>query len=94
MNRQQREQKKMALLAMIQQQRQDLVASRDLWLHSTARYDRGWEVLLGLRHYLMLGAGVMAIGILRRPRPLLRWGKRALGLWSSWRLLRNSLLHR
>lgn len=86
-----REQRKALLLSQIQQQRLDLSACQRDWLQATRSFDRGWLTLLNLRSWAIAGGGLMAIWGLRRPRLLMRWGKRGLGLWSSWRLIRNTL---
>ena len=79
------------LLRQIQQQRQDLSTDRQAWLAATARYDRGWQTLLRAKHFLLPAGGVFVVLSLRHPRRLIRWGKRGLGLWSSWRVVRNAL---
>ncbi|STW48077.1 inner membrane protein YqjK [Klebsiella pneumoniae] len=53
--------------------------------------DRGWHTLLSLRSWLMVGSGLMAVWSVRHPHFLMRWTKRGLGLWSTWRLVRGIL---
>ncbi|QKJ88761.1 hypothetical protein PMPD1_3850 [Paramixta manurensis] len=94
MSRAEREQRKAELLGVIQQQRLDLSAARRDWLLGTAHYDRGWLAFLNLRRYLAIGSGALAIWSVRNPNFLLRWAKRGLGAWSTWRLIRKNLPHR
>ena len=99
--RQERERHKAQLLRQIQQQRLDLSATRRDWLElsacrrhwheATAPLDRGWHTLLSLRSWLMVGSGLMAVWSVRHPHFLMRWTKRGLGLWSTWRLVRGIL---
>lgn len=82
------------LLKQIQQQRLDLSASRRDFLLSTAQYDRGWLKFLGMRRYLAIGSGVLALWTVRRPGKLLRLAKRGFGLWSTWRAVKAALPQR
>ncbi|WP_228339622.1 YqjK family protein, partial [Klebsiella aerogenes] len=41
--------------------------------------------------WAMVGSGVMAIWSVRHPRFLIRWGKRGLGIWSTWRMVKGIL---
>lgn len=95
--RQERERQKALLLRQIQQQRLELSACRRHWLEATAPLDRGWHTLLSLRSWLMVGSGLMAVWSIRHPHFLMRWTKRGLGLWSTWRMvcgiLRQSSTH-
>ena len=86
-----RERRKAWLLSQIQQQRLDLSASRRDWLNVTGAYDRGWNTLLSLRSWAVVGSSVMAIWSVRHPNFLLRWAKRGLGAWSAWRLVQTTL---
>lgn len=58
-------------------------ASRRRWLEATAPIDRGWNTLLNLRSWAMVGSGLVAVWSVRHPRFLLRWTKRSLGIWST-----------
>lgn len=40
------------------------------------------------RHPLALGS-LAAVALLRKPRSILRWGRRGLLLWRSWRAIRS-----
>ncbi len=86
-----REQQKAELLSMIQQQRLDLSACHRDWSDATAPWDRGWNTLLSLRSWLVVGSSAMAIWGVRHPGRLMRWSKRGLGAWSTWRLIRNTM---
>lgn len=90
-DQQERERQKALLLRQIQQQRLDLNASRRRWLEATAPIDRGWNTLLNLRSWAMVGSGLVAVWSVRHPRFLLRWTKRSLGIWSTWRRARKLL---
>lgn len=91
MTRQEREARKHELLNQVQQQRLDLSAAKRDWLLGTAHYDRGWLTLMSLRRYVAIGSSALAIWSVRNPNFLMRWAKRGLGIWSTWRLLKNSL---
>ena len=86
-----REKRKAYLLSQIQQQRLDLAASSKGWLTATSSYDRGWNTLLSLRSWALVGSSVMAIWSVRHPRFVVRWAKRSFGLWSAWRLAKKTL---
>ena len=88
---QERERQKALLLRLIQQQRLDLSASRRDWLELTQRYDRGWNTLLSLRSWALVGSSVMAIWSVRHPNMLIRWARRGFGAWSAWRLVKTTL---
>lgn len=97
-SRHDREARKARLLNEIQQQRIDLSAARRDWLLYTAQYDRSWLTFVNMRRYLAVGSSILAIWTVRKqPHKshfLLRWTKRGLGLWSSWRLIRKNLPQR
>lgn len=86
-----RQRRKALLLRQIQQQRLDLAASRRDWLEASQPLDRGWNTLLTLRAWAMVGSSVLAISSVRHPRRLVRWAKRGIGVWSTWRLVKNLL---
>lgn len=88
---QEHDQRKALLLRQIQQQRLDLAASHRHWLEATSPIDRGWQTPKHLRSWAMVGSGVMAIWSVRHPRFLIRWGKRGLGIWSTWRMVKGIL---
>lgn len=83
--------RKARLLSEIQQQRLDLTAGRRDWLEVTGTYDRGWNMLLSLRSWALIGSSAMAVWSIRHPSMLVRWGKRGLGIWSLWRLVKSTL---
>lgn len=86
-----RQQQKAALLRKIQQQRIDLSrASRD-WQQVTAPYDRGWQVVMQFRRYLLVAGGALAIWNIRRPSKLMTLTRRGLNIWSSFRMVRSTL---
>jgi len=83
--------RKARLLSEIQQQRLDLTACRRDWLETTDAYDRGWNTLLSLRSWALVGSSVMAIWTVRHPNALVRLARRGFGLWSAWRLVKSTL---
>ena len=83
--------RKAQLLSTIQQQRLDLSAGRRDWLEATGAYDRGWNTLLSLRSWALVGSSAMAIWSVRHPNIMMRWAKRGLGIWSFWRLFKTTL---
>lgn len=90
-SRRELEKRKALLLSQVQQQRLDLAACSRNWLRTTDRYDRGWNTLLSLRSWAVVGSSVMAIWSVRHPRFLVRWAKRGFGAWSAWRLVKKTL---
>ncbi|PWC13289.1 cell division protein FtsH [Brenneria roseae subsp. americana] len=94
MSQQQRNREKAQLLRAIQQQRLDLSAGKNEWLDSTAHYDRYWHSLMQWRRYWIVGSGLIALYGARHPSRLIRWGRRALGLWGTLRLLRKTFPQR
>lgn len=86
-----RQQRKARLLSQIQQQRLDLVASRRDWLAVTRSYDRGWNLFLSLRAWVLVGGSLIALRSVRHPNVMLRWAKRGFGVWSTWRLVKSAL---
>ncbi|NDL63572.1 YqjK-like family protein [Acerihabitans arboris] len=85
---------KIELLRKIHQQRLDLGAEKRAWYYATARYDRGWNTLLGLRKYLIAGSSLLALYNIRHPSRLILWTKRALGIIGTIRLIRSTLQSR
>jgi hypothetical protein len=83
--------RKARLLSRIQQQRLDLSASRRDWFNATHSYDRGWNTLLNLRSWVLVGSSVATLWSVRHPRFLVRWAKRGFGIWSAWRLIKNTV---
>lgn len=92
MNRRQaRQLKKALLLNKITQQRSELAGNRQAFLEQTATFDNGCLVLMKYPKLTAAGAGVLAVYALRRPRKLLLWSRRALGIWSTLSFVRNNL---
>lgn len=90
-SKKERNKRKQELLLVIEQQRLDLSAARLDWTQATSRYDQGWQTLVSLRHYFAIATGIATIWSIRHPRFLLRWAKRAAGVWGSWRVIRKYL---
>lgn len=91
MSRREREDKKQQLLSLITQQRVELDSCCLQWIVATSGYDHAWFKIVSLRRYLAVGGGVLALWTLRRPKKLLRFAKRGLGIWSSWRMVRKMI---
>lgn len=89
MSRRDRKRRKQELMTILQEQRLDVLACARDWLVSTTRYDNAWFALVKNKSLIMLGVGILSIGLLRRPKKMGRYAKRAIGLWSSWRVIRN-----
>jgi len=56
-------------------------------LEKTVRIDRSWQMVFGLRRYLVLGSVLMALYGIRHPIKLIRWSRRTFGAWGAIRLL-------
>ncbi|MDU6410120.1 MAG: YqjK-like family protein [Yersiniaceae bacterium] len=82
---------KLRLLYLIQEQRADLTDECDQWLVATAPYDRGWIKLMGMKKYLAIGSSLMAVYTARHPNKVMQWGRRAVGIWGTVKLIRNTL---
>ncbi|NIG62216.1 MAG: cell division protein FtsH [Serratia symbiotica] len=78
------------LIRQIQQQRLDLSESKTRWLEKTACIDRSWQMVLGLRRFLVLCSGVMALYGIRHPSKLIRWSRIAFGAWGTIRLFKKT----
>ncbi|WP_159565644.1 YqjK-like family protein [Budvicia diplopodorum] len=88
---QSRELKKALLLHKIARQRSELAVNRQAFIEYTSTFDNGCLTLMKYPKITAAGAGVIAIYVLRHPRKLMLWGRRALGIWGTLRLVRNSL---
>ena len=91
MNKAERELRKAMLITHVHQQRLDLSSSRREWLEATGSYDRGWNTVLSLRSWLLVGSSIGAFWTIKNPNFLLRWGKRGFAAWSAWKLLKNTV---
>ncbi|XNN28569.1 YqjK-like family protein [Escherichia coli] len=87
-----RERRKAQLLSQIQQQRLDLLpVVVNGWRQQALYDDVGWNMLLSLRSWALVGSSVMAIWTIRHPNMLVRWARRGFGVWSAWRLVETTL---
>lgn len=85
------QQRKNALLSQIQQERIDLaMATRD-WVAVTAPYDRGWNKIVALRRYVVIASSIFAMWSVRKPNKITKIVRRGFGLWSTWRVIRNTI---
>ncbi|MCA4825558.1 MAG: cell division protein FtsH [Serratia rubidaea] len=85
--------RKQQLISRIERQRADLGDNKAQWLDKTEHIDRGYQALFGMRKYLLLGSGVVALYGMRHPSKLIRWSRRAFSAWGTVRLLRKTLSH-
>ena len=87
------ERQKLMALLLIQSQHQglDLKATRRDWVDVTAAFDRGWNSLLSLRSWILVGSSIMAVRTIRHPNMLVRWAKRGFSVWSAWRLVKATI---
>lgn len=81
---------KMKLLRKIDRQRAELAVGRVEWLEATAKVDRGWVKFVDMRKYLVLGSSVLAIYGIRHPSSIVRWSRRAFGIWGTVQLFRRN----
>ncbi|GBU13083.1 hypothetical protein AwEntero_16840 [Enterobacterales bacterium] len=85
---------KVKLLRKIDRQRAELAVGRVEWLEATAKVDRGWVQLVDMRKYLVLGSSVLAIYGIRHPSSMVRWSRRAFGIWGTVQLFRRNFMNR
>ena len=83
---------KVKLLRKIDRQRGELARGRLDWLEATAKADRGWVTFIDLRKYLVLGSSALAIYGIRHPSSVVRWSRRALGIWGTVQLFRRNFM--
>jgi hypothetical protein len=85
-----RQREKIRLMEMIIQQRLDLSASRKEWLRATASIDRGWLKIVDMKKYLIVGSSLLAVYGVRHPSKVVRWARRAVGIWGTVKLFRRT----
>ncbi|MGV8927482.1 MAG: YqjK-like family protein [Ewingella sp.] len=83
---------KIKLLRKIDRQRAELASGRLEWLETTAKVDRGWVKFIDMRKYLVLGSSVLAIYGIRHPSSVVRWSRRAFGIWGTVQLFRRQFM--
>lgn len=83
---------KVQLLRKIERQRAELTESRLEWLEATAKVDRVWVKFIDMRKYLVLGSSVLAIYGIRHPSSVVRWSRRAFGLWGTVQHFRRNFI--
>lgn len=81
---------KAILLRKIERQRNELAESCHDWLNATAKFDRHWLKIMDMRKYLVVGSSILAVYTLRHPSIIIRWSRRAMGLWGTLRLFRRT----
>lgn len=86
-----REQEKARLLDKIARQRSELSANRLAFIKHTNTFDNGYLTLMKYHRLTIAAAGIIVIYTMRHPRRLMRWGRRALGIWTTLSFVRNRL---
>ena len=81
---------KVRIMRKIERQRQELSRAGDDWLDATAKIDRGWVKLVDMRKYLVVGSSLIAVYGIRHPSMIVRWSRRAFGIWGTVRLFRKT----
>lgn len=81
---------KVRLLRQIEHQRAELSEAGSDWLDATAKIDRGWVKIVDMRKYLVVGSSLVAVYGIRHPSSIVRWSRRAFGIWGTVRLLRKT----
>lgn len=71
-----REQRKVELVAAIEQQRIDILVAGERWRHTSASLDAGWQHLKRYRGLVYLAGGALLVGSARHPSSLIRVAKR------------------
>ncbi|EFB72528.1 hypothetical protein GKR50_02330 [Providencia rustigianii] len=83
--------KKLRLVADIEQQRAELSANKQDWLQATAPYDRAWQTLMTFRPIFIAATGLISIISLRHPNRFISLSKKAIATWGLIRTLKSSL---
>lgn len=81
---------KVRIMRKIERQRQELSRAGDDWLDATAKIDRGWVKLVDMRKYLVVGSSLIAVYGIRHSSVIVRWSRRAFGIWGTVRLFRKT----
>ncbi len=81
---------KVRIMRKIERQRLELSRAGDDWLDATAKIDRGWVKLVDMRKYLVVGSSLIAVYGIRHPSVIVRWSRRAFGIWGTVRLFRKT----
>lgn len=85
---------KVRLLRQIERQRGELSQVGADWLDATAKVDHYWVKLVDMRKYLVVGSSLLAVYGIRHPSAVVRWSRRAFGIWGTVRLFRKTLSHK
>lgn len=83
---------KVRLLRQIESQRAELSQAGTDWLDATAKIDRGWVKVVDMRKYLVVGSSLLAVYGIRHPSAVVRWSRRAFGIWGTVRLFRKTMM--
>lgn len=81
---------KVRILRKIERQRDELSQTGDDWLDATAKIDRAWVKIVDMRKYLVVGSSLVAVYGIRHPSVIVRWSRRAFGIWGTVRLFRKT----
>jgi len=85
---------KVRLLRKIENQRAELSQASADWLDATAKIDRGWVKIVDMRKYLVVGSSLLAVYGIRHPSAVVRWSRRAFGIWGTVRLFRKTMINK
>ena len=81
---------KVRILRKIERQRYELSQTGADWLEATAKIDRAWVKIVDMRKYLVVGSSLVAVYGIRHPSVIVRWSRRAFGIWGTVRLFRKT----
>jgi len=82
--------RKSVLLQAIAAERETLRHEATQWHAATQRLDNGWAAIMRYRPLLMGAGALLALTTLKKPLHLVRWGRKALSLWTSYQLLKRT----
>ncbi|BET95485.1 YqjK-like family protein [Xenorhabdus taiwanensis] len=86
----QRKLRKQQLLKEIQQQRQLLATYGQNWLEVTQPYDKGWQIFIVFKPYVVIGSGLALLYGLRHPRQFYRWSRRIINIFRIIKTVRKT----
>ncbi|WP_047605630.1 YqjK-like family protein [Rahnella aquatilis] len=82
---------KVRLLRKIERQRGELSQAGFDWLDATEKADHYWVKLVEMRKYLVVGSSLLAVYGIRHPSAVIRWSRRAFGIWGTVKLFRKTI---
>lgn len=63
------------------------------WQQLTAPIDQGWYAVMRYRPLIFGATALLVVSSIRKPVHLLRWGRKALSIWTSYQLFKRSSTH-